>query len=85
VIGTSVGAALWAALVALIDQRLGHSIETSAPLYQAAKVAGQSPFEAIALGSNGGCGFECSARPGYNELSGLGTPNVGRLLETLAS
>jgi len=83
VIGTSVGAALWAALIALIDQRLGRAIDTAAPLYQAANAAGQSPFETIAVGSNGGCGFECSARPGYNELTGLGTPNVSRLMEAL--
>jgi subtilase family serine protease len=83
VIGTSVGAALWAALIALIDQRLGRAIETAAPLYEAANSAGESPFGAVALGSNGGCGLECSARPGYNELAGLGTPNVSRLLDVL--
>jgi subtilase family serine protease len=85
VIGTSVGAALWAALIALIDQRLGRAIDTAAPFYQAASASGYRPFENIPKGSNGGCGFECSARPGYDELTGLGTPNALRLLEALMS
>jgi subtilase family serine protease len=83
VIGTSVGAALWGALIAIVDQRLGHPIETAAPLYQAANAGGDSAFENVTTGSNGTCGFECSARPGYNEVTGLGPPKVLRLLEAL--
>jgi subtilase family serine protease len=85
VIGTSVGAALWAALIALIDQRLGRAIDTAAPFYQAASASRYRPFENIPKGSNGGCGFECSAQLGYDELTGLGTPNAMRLLEALMS
>jgi subtilase family serine protease len=83
VIGTSVGAALWAALIALIDQRLGRAIDSPEAFYQAAKAGGYRPFENVPTGSNGGCGFECSARPGYDELTGLGTPNAVRLLDAL--
>jgi subtilase family serine protease len=83
VMGTSVGAVLWAALIALINQRIGRIVETAAPLYKAANAAGGRPFDNIAQGSNGECGSQCLARDGYNEITGLGTPNVPRLLDAL--
>jgi subtilase family serine protease len=83
VVGTSVGATLWAALVALIDQRLGQAIETAAPLYAAAQAAGIRPFDDIARGTNGACGPDCSSGAGYDAVTGLGTPNVPSLLDVL--
>ena len=42
-----------------------------------------SAFSDITAGSNGSCGTLCAAKTGYDPLSGLGTPNVDKLLTAL--
>jgi len=89
--GTSLAAPMWAGLSALANasreqaslQKLGGG---HALLYgQVGAVPGNyaSAFADIRLGSHGTC-ITCSARAGYDQLTGLGTPNASALLPLLA-
>jgi len=79
--GTSLGAPSWAALIALVNQgRAGDGqpvLNTASPTetQQALYSLGQSDYHEIASGTNGGY----NAAPGYNLVTGLGTP-VANLL-----
>ncbi len=85
--GTSLGAPSWAGLVALVNegravagqQALNSSspTETQQDLYS----LGQSDYHVIASGTNGGY----NAAPGYNLVTGLGTPIVDRLVPDLVA
>jgi len=89
--GTSLATPQWAGILAVANARraqaakaaLGHphamlygQIGTVPTLYASA-------FSDIAKGQNGSCSA-CVARTGYDILSGLGTPNVGSLLDLMA-
>ncbi len=89
--GTSLSTPQWAGLVAVANATralsakaalgLPHSI-----LYgQIAAVPGTyaSAFADITKGSNGACAT-CTAKAGYDALSGLGTPNVASLVSALS-
>lgn len=96
--GTSAGAPMWAGLIAVansmraakgkvplskfVSKEFGTG--TNAALYAAAK-AKPDAFLDITEGSNGDCGAECTAGPGYDYLTGLGSPNGAVLLEALAA
>jgi kumamolisin len=80
--GTSAAAALWAGLIALLNQGLGPNLGHVNPLLY--RVAGQGVFHAITSGQNGldsVKGFP--AGPGWNAATGWGTPDGGKLLEAL--
>jgi subtilase family serine protease len=67
--GTSAGAPQWAAI-----QSLGHSTLNS-NLYADAKLSNHSSYlRDIVSGTNGSCGFVCTARSGYDEVTGVGSP-----------
>jgi kumamolisin len=75
--GTSAVAPLWAALVALLNQRLGKPVGFASPLlYQ----VGESAFRDIVTGNNGGY----SAGRGWDACTGLGSPNGTALATALA-
>lgn len=89
--GTSLAAPMWAGLVAVANAGRqqaalplvagGHAL-----LYgQIGAVASNyaSSFADIRLGSHGVCST-CSAGPGYDQLTGLGTPNASALVNLLA-
>lgn len=86
--GTSEGAPSWAGVVADADQMAGHPLGQLNPLlYQIA----QNPtlyardFHNVTVGQNAfmfGPGF--SAHTGYNIPTGLGSPNVKYLIQSLA-
>jgi len=65
--GTSAGTPQWAALRA-IDPSL-----TAAKLYGDAKST-PADFRDITTGTNGSCGFFCTASTGYDYTTGLGSP-----------
>jgi len=77
--GTSLAAPVWAAIVALADQKrasagapdlsIGAGQATS-PLYSPAP----GTFTDITSGSNGACGTNCNAGAGYDLVSGVGAP-----------
>jgi subtilase family serine protease len=80
--GTSGAAPLWAALFALTDSSracAGHPVGYAVPaLYRAASSSYTSDFNDVRSGNNdftGTNGGRFTAGPGYDEASGLGTPN----------
>jgi len=90
--GTSIGAPQWAGLVAVANARRAAS--SKAPLgdfhvalYKTiASATGPhlAAFADIVDGSDGACA-SCAAAPGYDTVTGWGTPNAGALLDALAS
>jgi hypothetical protein len=76
--GTSAGTPQWAALVALADQARGNSlgsVQTLSALYGAT-----DDFNDITTGNNG-----YAAGPGYDLVTGLGTPKAVQVVNTLAA
>jgi subtilase family serine protease len=65
--GTSAGAPQWAAILASIPVSSRNALPGS--LYGA-------PLQDITSGSNGVCGGICSAKPGFDAVTGLGTPTA---------
>lgn len=75
--GTSAVAPLWAGLIALMNQKLGHSIGYFNPtLYE-----GDLPMDLhdITKGNNGAY----SAVPGWNACTGFGSPDGSKLLNSI--
>jgi len=77
--GTSVVAPLWAALIALINQQLGHPVGYLNPLLYSGQIANSGAFHNITSGNNGAY----QARRGWDPCTGLGTPNGAKLLQVL--
>lgn len=80
--GTSAVAPLWAALVALLNQKLGSNLGYLNPKIY---TLGESVFNDITSGNNddGGLGYY-SAGPGWDACSGLGSPDAVALLSALS-
>jgi len=80
--GTSAVAPLWAALVALLNEKLGANLGfLNTKIY----ALGESAFNDITSGNNddGGLGYY-SAGPGWDACSGLGSPDAAALLSALS-
>jgi kumamolisin len=79
--GTSAVAPLWAGLVALFNQSLGHAAGYLNPnLYQTIALQ-KGTFRDITSGNNG----DFSAGPGWDACSGWGSPNGAGLLKALSA
>jgi len=88
--GTSAGAPQWAALVAIANSmrvaaRKGQLSSTNNSLYLLAKKSLATSFNPVTQGTNGSCGVWCTAAPGYDYVTGLGTPNASALISALAA
>ena len=89
--GTSLATPQWAGVIAIANALRAQSGKAAlgaphAVLYeQIATVPGTyaSNFADILTGSNGSC-VACSAKTGYDQLTGLGTPNAASLLGALS-
>ncbi len=86
--GTSVGAPQWAALLALADQGrqepLDAGMQSGSLLYGAARGAVYlADYHDIVSGANGICGWQCTAQPGYDLVTGLGSPIASGLVPQL--
>ena len=88
--GTSAGTPQWAALIAIANS--SRSAERKVPLsstntilYSLAKTAIATNFHPVTQGENGSCGQVCDALPGYDYVTGLGTPQVAVLIPALAA
>ena len=83
--GTDIAASMWAGLVAILNQGLGHKLGFFNPLlYENLGPAGI--FRSVLSGHNGSedlSGF--CAGPGWNAATGWGTPDGAKLLQTLKS
>ena len=77
--GTSAVAPLWAGLVALLNQKLGHPVGFLNPLLYGS-LAGRGVVHDITSGNNGAY----SARAGWDPCTGWGSPNGAALLKALA-
>ena len=94
--GTSVGSPVWAGIAALLGQQLADSGTTLAArvaatpggfnrlLYRSNLFAGSDPaLQPLAAGTSFSQGLTCatcSVGPGYNDVAGLGSPDVASLL-----
>ena len=67
--GTSAGAPQWAAI-----QSLGLSANPSRLYSAKAKINSNTYFRDIISGTNGDCGYFCTARAHYDYVTGLGSP-----------
>jgi subtilase family serine protease len=73
--GTSLGAPTWAALIASADQlraAAGRPRLTEEQIYDARSSLGD-----VTSGANGTCPAVCTAAPGYDFVTGLGSPRAG--------
>jgi subtilase family serine protease len=79
--GTSVGSPAWAGILASADQlraAAGKPRLTAARYeVQRALYGLSSGLYDVTTGSNGTCGSICTARPGYDFVTGLGSPRPG--------
>ncbi len=87
--GTSVGPPTWSGLVVDTDQMAGHDIgDINRVLYQIGQSShGRADLHDVTVGNSdvaeiGGAGFD--AGPGWDPVTGLGTPNAANLLPELA-
>jgi kumamolisin len=76
--GTSAVAPLWAGLIALMNQKLGHPVGFLNPLLYGS-LAGRGLFNDITSGNNG----SYSAGQGWDACTGWGSPIGGKLLQAL--
>jgi subtilase family serine protease len=91
--GTSIGAPQWSALVAIANSlraKDGKLPLTGSQgfLYSPSAVQdsdGNMTFHDVSNGKDGTCGKQCHARPGYDYLTGLGTPRADLLIPALRS
>jgi len=86
--GTSEGAPQWAAITALADQAAGRALGFLNPaLYGIAanSTAYSADFHDVTVGDNGFFGPGFAAGNGYDLPTGIGTPNVANLIQSLAS
>lgn len=87
--GTSAGAPQWAGLTALANQlRKSGNLSSNSLLQSPQYAAGASAvykknYRDITAGTNGGCGAACIAGPGYDFVTGLGSPRANKLVRFL--
>jgi subtilase family serine protease len=94
--GTSAGPPQWSGLFALANS-LRHAIgklpltgsggvNGNAVLYSFVQDDdGDDTFHDVSTGNDGNCGRLCKAKPGYDYLTGLGTPRANLLIPTLVA
>jgi subtilase family serine protease len=82
--GTSAAAPQWAALFAIVNSMRKSPLSGDpGVLYQ---VASPATFHDITSGSNGDCGPPvCTAAPGYDYVTGLGSPIANQLIPALVN
>lgn len=94
--GTSAGTPQWAALSAIANSQgaklASASFGTNIALYNAAIGSQSNPqtspylknYHDITTGSNGNCGSVCNAAVGYDEVTGLGSPQANNLISYIS-
>ncbi len=94
--GTSAGTPQWAAISAIANSQNANltsaSFGTNSALYNAASGAQSSPqtnpylanYHDITTGNDGSCGSICNAIVGYDEVTGLGTPQSNNIISFIA-
>jgi subtilase family serine protease len=86
--GSSAATPQWAALLAIVNSsraEKGKGPLAAGALYNAANSSSNLNYHDITTGSNGSCGALCTAMPGYDYVTGLGSPKADRLIPRLAN
>jgi subtilase family serine protease len=87
--GTSAGAPQWAALFAIANSlRLSANkagLSTASVLYVIAGSGYSTNYHDVTSGTNGTCGTLCTAAPGYDYVTGLGSPLGTNLIASLTN
>lgn len=84
--GTSAGAPQWAALIAIAKSGAKKPLTgVNTLLYNIAKKKYASTYTDINTGTNGPCGYFCTARKGYDYVTGLGSPQALYLVNELVA
>jgi len=73
--GTSLGAPSWAAIIASADELRASA--NRGRLAEAQIYAVRSALSDVTSGANGTCPTVCTAGPGYDFVTGLGSPDPG--------
>ncbi|HLH32073.1 MAG TPA: S53 family peptidase [Terriglobia bacterium] len=87
--GTSIGPPQWSGLVAIANSLRAKDNKPALTgshgvLYQAAQDSdGNETYHDISSGRDGNCGTLCKAKPGYDFVTGLGTPRADLLIPAL--
>jgi subtilase family serine protease len=82
--GTSIGTPQWAALFARANSLRVDAGKALLTLPQTVLyTVPATDFHDVTSGSNGGCGTDCNAGPGYDFVTGLGTPIAHLLIAAL--
>jgi subtilase family serine protease len=89
--GTSIGPPQWSALVAIANSLRAKDNKPALALGQGLLYNpevvedsdGDMTFHDVSNGKDGNCGNQCRARPGYDYLTGLGTPRADLLIPAL--
>jgi subtilase family serine protease len=84
--GTSIGTPQWAALFAIADAERHAASKTrlTQPQVDLYPVA-EGDYHDIVSGTNGGCGTLCTAGPGYDYVTGIGSPQANLLIPALVA
>lgn len=89
--GTSAGTPQWAALVAIVNSIRRAKGKATLPnpanqyIYPVAKASVATRFHDITTGTNGACGSLCTARTGFDYVTGIGSPKANTLIPALAA
>ncbi len=83
--GTSASAPMFAGVLALSKQLSRRIVNANSELYQLAHIRYRADFRDITSGNNGTCGPECQAGPGYDFVTGLGSPVANTLVPDIAA
>jgi len=85
--GTSISAPQWAALFAIANsERVAASKATLRNQVQFLLYPdAEADYHDITTGSNGSCGSRCKAGPGYDFVTGLGSPKANLLIPALVA
>jgi subtilase family serine protease len=84
--GTSAAAPPWCAIVAIANSiRAGMGKGTIGTNFLNVIYANEAAFHDITKGSNGNCGAVCDAGPGYDFVTGLGSPIAPQVVDVLTA
>jgi len=82
--GTSAAAPSWAGIIAVTNSASSTKLPSlNSLLYQAATTSYSTAYHDIITGVNGPCGPVCTAQPGYDYITGLGTPQSSNLVKII--
>jgi subtilase family serine protease len=84
--GTSLGSPCWAAIFSIVNTERANAGKSNLGqphllLYAAA----ETDYHDIVAGSNGSCGALCNASPGYDFVTGVGSPQANLLVPALVA